>query len=226
MGTPISSLKGIGTKTAQLYSKIGIETVEDLLTYYPRDYDIFKDPIAIGSVKEGGICAVEGMVIKTPEKKEVRNLQIVTTMIRDESGGMELIWYNMAFLVKTLLTGSRYIFRGKVRKKNGRLVMEHPQMYTLGQYEGMLQVMQPIYGLTAGLSNKAVIKAVKQALEQEIVYLEYLPEQIRREYQLAKFQEVLGKIHFPKDMEEYAAARRRVVFEEFFTFILALRMLK
>ena len=133
MGTPISSLKGIGTKTAQLYSKIGIETVEDLLTYYPRDYDIFKDPIAIGSVKEGGICAVEGMVIKTPEKKEVRNLQIVTTMIRDESGGMELIWYNMAFLVKTLLTGSRYIFRGKVRKKNGRLVMEHPQMYTLGQ---------------------------------------------------------------------------------------------
>ena len=226
MGIPISSLKGIGTKTAQLYSKIGIETVEDLLTYYPRDYDIFKDPIAIGSVKEGGICAVEGMVIKTPEKKEVRNLQIVTTMIRDESGGMELIWYNMAFLVKTLLTGSRYIFRGKVRKKNGRLVMEHPQMYTLGQYEGMLQVMQPIYGLTAGLSNKAVIKAVKQALEQEIVYLEYLPEQIRREYQLAKFQEVLGKIHFPKDMEEYAAARRRVVFEEFFTFILALRMLK
>ena len=226
MGTPISSLKGIGTKTAKLYGKLGIETVEDLLAYYPRDYDIFKEPAAIGTLLEEGIYAVEGMVIKTPEKKEVRNLQIVTTAIRDESGVLDLIWYNMAFLVKTLRTGSRYVFRGKVRKKNGRFVMEHPQMYTLGQYETMLQVMQPIYGLTAGLSNKAVIKAVRQALDEKPVYPEYLPEQIRREYELCECNFVLEQIHFPKNMEEYTIARRRVVFEEFFTFILALRMLK
>lgn len=226
MGTSISSLKGIGTKTAKLYSKIGIETVEDLLVYYPRDYDIFKEPVAIKTLSERGTCAVEGMVIRTPEKKEVRNLQIVTTAIRDESGVLELIWYNMAFLVKTLQAGSRYVFRGRVRKKNGRLVMEHPQMYTLGQYETMIQVMQPIYGLTAGLSNKAVIKAVRQALDGKPVYPEYLPERIRKEYKLSECNFVLEQIHFPKSMEEYTIARRRVVFEEFFTFILALRMLK
>lgn len=226
MGTSISSLKGIGTKTANLYAKLGIGTVEELLTYYPRDYDIYKEPVAIGTVSEGGICAVEGMVIRTPENKEVRNLQIITTAIRDESGILDLIWYNMSFLVKTLRPGSRYVFRGKVRKKNGRFVMEHPEMFTLGQYEGMIQVMQPVYGLTAGLSNKAVIKAVRQALEGKPVYPEYLPEQIRKIYGLAEFNFVLEQIHFPRNMAEYQVARRRVVFEEFFTFILALRMLK
>lgn len=226
MGRSISSLRGIGTKTAKLYSKIGIETVEDLLIYYPRDYDVFREPVKIKEISEGKSCAVEGMVIKTPEKKEVRNLQVITTIIRDESGVLDLIWYNMAFLVKTLPVGSRYVFRGKVRKKKGRLVMEHPQMYTLGQYEEMVQVMQPIYGLTAGLSNKAVIKAVRQALEEKPIYREYLPEKIRKEYGLAEFNFALEQIHFPKNIEEYKIARRRVVFEEFFIFVLALCMLK
>lgn len=225
MGTPISSLKGVGTKTAKLYAKIGVETVEDLLTYYPRNYDIFKEPVKIGMVSEG-IAAVEGMVIRTPEKKESGNLQIVTTMIRDESGVLVLTWYNMPFLVKTLLPGSRYVFRGRVRKKNGRLVMEHPNMFTLGQYETLIQVMQPIYGLTSGLSNHAVIKAVKQALEGKRMEKEYLPEVVRKTYQLDSFSSVLEQIHFPKDMETYKNARRQVVFEEFFTFVLALRMLK
>lgn len=224
--TPISSLKGIGTKTAELYNRLGIETVEELLTYYPRDYDIYKEPVQINSVSEGGIAAVEGMVVKTPDRKVVRNLQIITTTIRDESGSLALTWYNMAFLVKTLRPGSRYVFRGKVQRKNGRLVMEQPEMFTLGQYDSMIQVMQPIYGLTAGLSNKAVIKAVKQALEHKPVYPEYLPKKVREEHQLAEFNFVFDQIHFPKNMEEYTLARRRVVFEEFFTFILALRMLK
>lgn len=225
-GTPISSLKGIGAKTAELYYKLGIETVEELLTYYPRDYDVFKEPVAAGAVSEGGMYAVEGMVIRTPDRKAVRNLQIISTTIRDESGSLVLTWYNMPFLVKSLRPGSRYVFRGKVQKKNGRLVMEQPEMFTLGQYDSMLRVMQPIYGLTAGLSNKAVIKAVKQALENKPVYPEYLPEKIRKEHELAEFNFVLEQIHFPKNMEEYTLARRRVVFEEFFIFILALRMLK
>jgi len=224
--TAISSLKGIGVKTAELYRRIGIETVEELLTYYPRDYDVFKEPVRTGDVSEGGRYAVEGTVMKTPDKKEVKNLQIITTVIRDESGSLLLTWYNMSFLVKTLQPGSRYVFRGKVQKKNGRLVMEQPEMFTIGQYDSMIQVMQPIYGLTAGLSNRAVIKAVKQALEHKPVYLEYLPEKIRKEYKLAEFHFVLEQIHFPKNMEEYILARRRVVFEEFFTFILALRMLR
>lgn len=224
--TPISSLKGIGAKTAELYNRLGIETVEELLTYYPRDYDIYKEPVEINSVSEGRIVAVEGMVVKTPDRKEVRNLQIITTIIRDESGSLDLTWYNMAFLIKTLRPGSRYIFRGKVQRKNGRLVMEQPEMFTLGQYDSMIQVMQPIYGLTKGLSNKAVIKAVKQALEHKPVYPEYLPKKVRKEHELAEFNFVLDQIHFPKNLEEYTIARRRVVFEEFFTFILALRMLK
>ena len=91
MGRSISSLRGVGTKTAKLYSKIGIETVEDLLIYYPRDYDVFREPVKIKEISEGKSCAVEGMVIKTPEKKEVRNLQVITTVIRDESGVLDLI---------------------------------------------------------------------------------------------------------------------------------------
>jgi len=225
-GTPVSSLKGIGEKTAKLYKRLGIETVEDLLTYYPQNYDIYKKSVAIRSVLEGGIYAVEGMVLKTPEKTTVKNLQIISTVIRDESGSLTLTWYNMVYLIKMLRPGSRYVFRGKVKQKNGRLVMEQPELFTYLQYDSMIQVMQPVYGLTAGLSNKAVVKAVKQALEKKPVYPEYLPEKIRKKYELAEFNYVLEQIHFPKNMEEYTLARRRVVFEEFFTFILALQMRK
>lgn len=226
--TSIRSMKGIGDKTEQLFAKLGIFTVEDLLHYYPRDYEIYEPAVPIERLGQTGIFAVEGILIKRPEVKAVRNLKVVTASVKDDTGILALTWYNMGFLQKSLRPGSRLVFRGRLVYKNGRMVMEQPKMYTLAAYDMLLHVMQPVYGLTGGLSNQMVIKAVRQALEglKNMDYQEYLPAYLRQGCQLAEYSFAIENVHFPENMESYKIARRRLVFEEFFIFILALKRLK
>ena len=134
----------------------------------------------------------------------------------------------MPFLVSTLKQGMHYVFRGYVTKKNGQLVMEQPKMYTMAEYQKLCMSMQPIYPLTKGLSNNVVIKAVKQALEKYKTGLdmEYIPDDVRNRYTLAEHNFAVVNIHFPASVNDYLAARKRLAFEEFFLFILAVRNLK
>lgn len=224
----IRVLKGVGEKAEQLFEKLEIRTVEDLLQYYPRTYDICEPPEPIGSLCMAKLAAVEGIIEKTPAVRQVKNLQLVTTSIRDHTGSLPVTWYNMPFLQKAVRSGSRYVLRGRLVYKGKRLTLEQPQIFTLGDYDALVQVMQPVYTLTKGLTNNAVQKAVKQALENEKYYhrREYLPEDIRREYELAEYSFAIRQIHFPKDMEHFLMARKRLVFEEFFLFILAMKRLR
>ncbi len=224
----IRVLKGVGEKAEQLFHKLGIETVGDLLHYYPRNYDIYDAPEPIESLCMTKLTAVEGIIEKTPTVRRIKNLQIVTTSIRDNTGSLPVTWFNMPFLQKSIRSGSRYVLRGRLVYKGKKLTLEQPQIFTLGNYDELLHVMQPIYTLTKGLTNNAIQKAVKQALEDERYYRrrEYLPEDIRRKYELAEYSYALQQIHFPKDMEHFITARKRLVFEEFFLFILAIKRLK
>lgn len=224
----IRALKGVGEKAELLFRKVGVETVEDLLHYYPRNYDIYEKPEKIGSLCMTKLVAVEGIIEKTPTVRRIKNLQIVTTAIRDETGSLPVTWFNMPFLQKSLRGGSRYVLRGRLVYKGKNLTLEQPQIFTLADYDALVSVMQPIYGLTKGLTNHAVQKAVRQALEKEEIYRrrEYLPAEIRRRYELAEYSYALHNIHFPKDMDSFVTARRRLVFEEFFLFILAIKRLK
>lgn len=224
----IRVLKGIGEKAEQLFRKVGIETVEDLLHYYPRNYDVYEAPEQIDSLCMAKLVAVEGIIERTPLVRRVKNLQIVTTSIRDNTGSLPVTWYNMPFLQKSLRGGSRYVLRGRLVYKGKKLTLEQPQIFTLGNYDELLHIMQPVYALTKGLTNNAIQKAVKQALEKEVYYRrrEYLPMDIRQKYELAEYSFAMQQIHFPKDMEHLITARKRLVFEEFFLFILAVKRLK
>ena len=104
--------------------------------------------------------------------------------------------------------------------------MEQPEIFTPAAYHELLASLQPVYGLTAGLTNKMVSKAVAQVLERCAPAQDYLPEKIRARYELCEINYALHEVHFPKDQEHLATARRRIVFEEFFLFILSLRQLK
>lgn len=235
--TSIRQLKGVGEKAEQLFQKIGVDSIEDLIHTYPRAYDIYKTPVSIHEVRAGSIQAVEGMLIKAPEMKassqsdsnnKKKSAKIIQAVVKDSTGTLALMWFNMPFLQKTIRVGCRFVFRGKVGFKAGKLTMEQPKIYGLAEYDELVNVMQPIYSLTMGLTNHAVVKAIKQALELEKTQMrrEYLPDSIRSQYQLAEYNFSLEMIHFPKDMQELMIARRRLVFEEFFIFILALRKLR
>lgn len=228
----IKELKGIGEKSAQYFSRLNVYTVDDLVGLYPRDYDVYEEPALIDDLNgdyEKTFVAVDGVVARKIDVYNTGKLSVISTVIRDISGkGIKCVWYNMPYLKSSLRQGMRYVFRGRYVTKNGAACLEQPAMYTVAAYNELQGVMQPIYPLTKGLSNKLVVKAVKQALEMYKVTLaqEYIPSSIREKYNLAEHNYAMVNIHFPNNMEDYIQARKRLTFEEFFLFILAIRSLK
>ena len=223
---PITSLKGIGEKTGRLFEKLGVETVRELLEYYPRGYDAYEPPVAIGDLKPDSTAAVEGILKKDGDVRRFSRIAVTVAPLADATGSLQLTWYNMPFLRTMLKAGSRYVFRGRVVKKNGRLLMEQPEIFTLASYEKVAGSMQPIYGQTKGLGNKTITKAVSQALAARNMEREFLPEEIRSRLELAEYNFALEHIHFPSSRQELLFARKRLVFDEFFFFILSVRRLK
>ncbi|GLB26204.1 ATP-dependent DNA helicase RecG [Lacrimispora xylanolytica] len=223
---PIDTLKGIGDKTGKLFHKVGVETVEDLLEYYPRAYDAYEEPSLIGDLKPDRVMTVAGMLYKTPDVKRYSHIQVITTTLKDATGTLALTWYNMPYLHSTLKAGMRAIFRGRIVKKSGRLTMEQPEVFTPEAYEQVVHSMQPIYGQTKGLSNKTVVRAVKQALENRMMVRDYMPADLRKKHELAEYNFAIEHIHFPEDRKELLFARKRLVFDEFFLFLMAVRRLK
>ncbi len=226
----LTDLKGIGDKTARLLNKLSVYTAEDLVRLYPRSYDICGKPVLVSEISEhtgDSLIAVDAVVARTPALKRVRNLQILTVTLRDEKGGLlKATWFNMPYLLGSLKPGYRYIFRGRPVFCNGDWVMEQPVLYTMEGYSSQIGIMQPIYPLTKGLSNKIVSKAMQQALDIKELVPELLPAELRRSNELAEINFAMRAIHFPKDMNDYEAARKRLVFDEFFFFMLNVRRMK
>lgn len=226
----LTDLKGIGDKTARLLNKLSVYTAEDLVRLYPRSYDICGEPVLVSEIPEhtgDSLIAVDAVVARTPALKRVRNLQILTVTLRDEKGGLlKATWFNMPYLLGSLKPGYRYIFRGRPVFCNGDWVMEQPVLYTMEGYSSQIGIMQPIYPLTRGLSNKIVSKAMQQALDIKELVPELLPAELRRSNELAEINFAMRAIHFPKDMNDYEAARKRLVFDEFFFFMLNVRRMK
>lgn len=222
----IRNLKGIGEKTELLFVKVGVASLQQLLHYYPRDYDSYGEPVTVKETKVNQKQAVRATLTKLPEVKGFANKVIITVILVEESSRLQLTWFNMPFLRNTLKRGGTYVFRGNIREKKGRLVMEHPEIFTEASYEGVRGQLMPIYALTAGLSNKLVTKTVRQLLEERFLEQEYLPEEIRMRYHLPEINYAIGQVHFPETRESLITARRRLVFDEFLFFLLAIAKMK
>lgn len=223
---PIESLKGIGEKTGKLFRKLGVETVGGLIDYYPRDYDAFEEPVPIGQLKAETIGAVAGVLMKPADLLNLKGLQMVTAQLKDLTGSLQLSWFNMPYMRSNLKTGTMYIFRGRVAMKRGRLTMEQPEVFTPEVFKKLVHSLQPIYSQTKGLGNKAIAKAVAQALEAREPQPDYLPDKLREKYALEDYDQAVAHIHHPKDKAQLLSARKRLVFDEFFLFLMSVRRLK
>lgn len=226
MAQSLRTLKGVGEKTEKLFQKVGIYDTDDLLHYYPRNYDEYETPVDIAELKEETVQAVSAAVCSGVYVNSVRGRQIISVNIADQSGKFPVVWFNLPYLKKTLRKGSWFVFRGRIVRKQGKLEMEHPEIFTPSAYEEVLHNLQPIYGLTAGLSNKTVVKMVTQLLETLPMQSEYLPEELKERYRLADINYALKTIHFPKNKEELLVSRKRLVFDEFLLFIISVRRMK
>ena len=223
----INELKGIGEKTEKVFNKAGIHTTDDLLKYYPRNYDIYEMPLWIRDLKCNQICAVKAIVYKQIEIRRVRNLQIVTAYLQDDTKNViRAMWFNAAYLKNTLKPGSSFVFRGMVKENRGAFVLEQPKIYKINEYKELLDKMQPIYPLVSGLTEKMVTKAVVQAIKVELPVKEYMPGAVLKEKGMLDINKAYMQIHFPKNKMELKQAKDRIIFNEFFDFTYSLRKFK
>ena len=223
----INELKGIGEKTEKVFNKAGIHTTDDLLKYYPRNYDIYEMPLWIRDLKCNQICAVKAIVYKQIEIRRVRNLQIVTAYLQDDTKNViRTTWFNAAYLKNTLKPGASFVFRGMVKENRGAFVLEQPKIYKINEYKELLDKMQPIYPLVSGLTEKMVTKAVVQAIKVELPVKEYMPDAVLKERGLLDINKAYIQIHFPKNKMELKQAKDRIIFNEFFDFTYSLRKFK
>lgn len=222
----IRRIKGVGEKAEQRFHKLDIWNVGDLLEHYPRGYDEFHDIVKIAEVKEGEMAAVEGVIVCRPSIHTTARLKIISIVLEDETGRLPVTWFNMPFLANRLKMGTRYILRGKVGRKNGKLVLEQPKMYSKNEFFKQVGRMHPIYPLTAGLTNHAVEKAVRDAIGSLEGAAEFLPADLRKRQNLLAYRKAIHDIHFPKNQLEYRKARKRLVFDEFFLYQAALQAIR
>ena len=176
--------------------------------------------------RSGEKIAVLGKITQSISLRNTGRLTLVTATLKEAGRELQLTWYNMAFLKKTLVFGGTYIFRGVVSEKKNRLVMEQPEIFTKEQYQTMQNRLLPIYSLTKGMTNKMIAKMVRQVLEEKEIEQEYLSEKIRTSCQLAEYNYAVQEIHFPKNRENMILARKRLVFDEFLIFLLSVRQMK
>lgn len=217
--TDIQNIKGIGEKSAALFAKLNIRTVGDLLKFYPRGYETFELPVCVSDAVEGEIQAFSLRVIKAATVKKIRNLTILNFLAADNTGQVSLTFFNMPFLKNTFKSGDSYVFRGIFR--DGKL--EQPRFFKEEEYKKLRESIQPSYSLTKGLTNNSIKKAVAQALSFYEFPQDHMPLWIREKYSLMGYEEAVNTMHFPENMNRLVEARRRLVFDEFFLFLLLIR---
>lgn len=223
----ITSLKGVGEKTAQLFEKLDITTTDDLLVYYPRDYEYFSAPVTLEQAATDEVTAVSGRIRGNIATRHVRGLSITAFEMECAGGGiLQMTYFNMPYLKNSLKCDTQYVVRGYLLKKGGRFVMEQAKLYKPEEYGKMAGRMMPCYGTTKGLTNNAITKAVRQALAVSSLPQDHLPDIIRESEHLDPLEDAIRQMHFPDSKELLVQARERLVFDEFLLFILMLRRMR
>lgn len=223
----ITALKGIGEKTAGLFHKLQVYTAEDLVHYYPRDYEYFADPVDLSQAAPNEMTAVTGQIRGNIATRHVRGLSITSFEVICTGGGtLHMTYFNMPYLKNSLKKETTYIFRGILQQKGNRLSMEQARMYKPEEYGKMADHMLPRYSTTKGLSNNAITKAMRQAIAATDLSEDYLPESIRAEEGFYSLAEAVRQMHFPDNRETLVKARERLVYDEFLLFILMIRRMR
>ncbi len=214
----IITIKNIGEERSKKLQKLGIFTINDLIEYFPRDYDDRSNVCKIKDIELNKINTVKGKVISNPETAKIKHISITKIRINDGTGFLEIVWFNQPYLKNTIKYKSDYIFTGKVIQKYGRTQMETPDYEIIDERELLSNGrIVPIYSSTYKLPQKLFREVINQtlfAVKDQIK--EFLPDEILKENNLCSRHFAIENIHFPKDNKSFFIARRRLVFEELF----------
>ncbi len=216
----ITKLKSIGEKRAQLFSKLGVNTIYDLLTFYPRYYDDLTNPVNIGeTLPEQKYCIKAKITAPVAEHRIRKNMVIYKTKASDDSGSVNITIFNNKYAAASLKMGSEHLFYGRVTANFLQREMSAPEVLPVSE-----QIIRPVYRQTDGISSRIIAYAVKQALSDAEIY-ESLPEDIIKKHGLVNIKEAYKNIHFPTSQRALDDARYRLIFEELLTMQLGIKLL-
>lgn len=220
-------VKGVGPNNLPLLQKLGINTLGDLITFFPRNYEDRSKPKKINELVDGEEALIDVICAsQMNETRFARNKVMLKMLVRDETGDCVLTWFNQTYLKNKFKVGERYQFYGKVSIKYGRIEMARPVFDKEGLNKNTGKII-PIYPLTYKLSQNKLRSIIENGLKLVLGQLEEtIPEYILKAYNLEEINTALKQIHFPTSFENYSKARRRFVFEELLTVQLALSSLK
>ena len=224
---PITILRGIGPAKAKQFEQLNIRTLEDLICHFPRAYEDRTQLVCISQLEADKPACFKAMVMNTPRTHHVRQgLDLTKVQLADHSGRLNVTFFNNRFAAENLQYGKEYIFYGTVSGEYNGYGMTNPVFETLESAPVTTRRVLPIYPLTAGLTNAAMLKAVRQALAICNVPQEILPESVRREFGILPAERAYYAIHEPGSMEEAELAKKRLIFEEFFVFSAGLALMR
>lgn len=225
--TDVQYIKGIGAQRAKSLEKLGIRTLRDLIAYFPRKYDDRTSIRPIADLVPDESACVAAMVATAPTVSHIRKgMDLVKLRAVDESGVLDVTFFNQPWLKNTLRQGETYIFYGKVEGNLLRRQMTSPVVEPEGLREQTGRIV-PIYPLTAGVGRLLLSRAIRQGLDDCADILpDALPDEVRRAHQLCRIEYAYENIHFPESAEALDLARRRLAFEELFLFTIGLRRLR
>ena len=225
--TDVRYIKGIGEQRAKALGKLGVRTLRDLISWFPRRYEDRTRTCRVADLVPGETACVLAMIASAPTVSHVRKgLDLVKVRAVDETGVLDVTFFNQAWLKNNLRPGETYVFCGQAEGNLLRRRMTNPVVEPEGRREATGRIV-PVYPLTAGVSQLVLSRSVRQGLDACADILpDVLPDQVRREHQLCRVGYAYENIHFPQDAEALALARRRLAFEELFLFTLGLRRLR
>lgn len=225
LSRPVRYAKGVGPKRSEALLRLGIETVEDLFYFFPRQYQDRSHFIPLKDIQPGQFFTVKGTVLTTGLKR-IKRMTIFEMTLGDDSGFAYATWFNQPYLNRQFKEGDTVILSGKVDFYNNRLQFNSPDYETLSEsQEDTVHTgrIVPVYPLTEGLGQRGMRRALKELVDSQLHELfDFLPADLRKRLDLVSRENAIQNIHFPEDSESLERARQRLIFEEFFIFEIAL----
>ena len=228
LNTDVRYLKGIGEKKALALNKLGVFSLYDLISFFPRKYEDRSRICPIAMTMDGENACIQALVADTPRLNRIRRgMDIVKLRAVDDSGSVDITFFNQSYAKDNLCRGESYNFFGRIEFKGSRRTMVNPVYEAADRAGQVTGRIVPVYRLSAGLNQRGLMQAVRHGLDSCLDMLpEVLPEDVRRRCRLAQARYAYENIHFPPDFEALELARRRLIFEELFVLSCALRHMR
>lgn len=216
----ITSIKGVGPETTKKFEKLGIFTVYDLLTFWPRRYDDYSEVLPILKIEPGAVT-VKGTIESIKTKRVRRGMHITEAVIRDDSSAVRVVWFNQPYREKYFKPRAEYYFSGLYDYSFNRYVLQSPSVEEAKDFTKNTARIVPIYAQTKGLDSKEIRRALAEVTSLFKLLPETLPEDIIESNDLTTYAEAAQQLHWPESQEALETAKLRIGFEEVFSYILA-----